>query len=125
MILVPPQDLATIWPKVERWIAAAIEEGQGDENLLDVLIAIARGTYGLWYDERFCGVFQVQTLPRQKVAHVLYCGGSDPQAIREAFEQGKTWCREHGIPVIRMWGRAGWERLLGLKRVGVILQVEV
>jgi len=123
MIIVQPQDLANTWPKVEGWIAAAVAEGQGDENALDVLIAIARGVYLLWYEEgKFCGVVQIQHLPRQKVATVIYCGGSGLDEIRQAFEEGKLWAKANGIHVVRTHGREGWKRALGLKAVGVILQ---
>lgn len=123
MILVAPQDLANVWPKVEGWIAAAVKENQGDENLLDVLIAIARGQYHLWYEEgKFAGVVSIVQYPRQKVATVVYCGGSGMDDIQRGFEEGKLWARANGIHVVRTWGREGWKRALGLKSVGVILQ---
>jgi hypothetical protein len=123
MIIVQSQDLGTIWPKVEHWLAPAVRENQGDENLLDVLIALARGIYLLWYEEgQFAGVVQVSHYPRQKVATVLYCGGTGLPEIAKAFENGKLWAKANGINVVRTWGREGWRRSLGLKQVGVILQ---
>ena len=126
MILVQPDQLANVWPQVSGWLASAIERGQGDENALDVLISIARGHYLLFHEPgKFALVGQVQNYPRQKVGVVLYCGGGDLLAIRDAFEEMKPWCKANGISVIRVWGRQGWERALGLARVGVILQESV
>jgi hypothetical protein len=123
MVIVQPQELANVWPRVEGWLAKAVAENQGDENLLDVLIALARGVYLLWYEEgKFAGVVQVAHYPRQKVATVLYCGGSGLTEIAQAFENGKLWAKANGIDVVRTWGREGWRRALGLKQVGVILQ---
>ena len=56
---------------------------------------------------------------------MLCCGGGDLLAIRGAFEEMKPWCKANGISVIRVWGRQGWERALGLDRVGVILHASV
>lgn len=126
MIIVPPDQLANVWPLVHEWIASAIERGQGDENALDVLISIARGQYLLFHEPgKFALVGQVQTFPRQKVGVVLYCGGSDVSAIKDAFEQIKPWCKANGMSAIRVWGRQGWERALDMTRKGVILQVEL
>ena len=126
MILVQPDQLANVWPQVHGWIESAIEYAQGDENALDVLIAIARGQYLLFHEPgKFALVGQVQSFPRQKVGVVLYCGGGDLLAIKEAFEQMKPWCKGNGISAIRVWGRKGWERALGLARKGVILQMSV
>lgn len=124
--IVPPHELASVWPKVKGWIADAISHGQGDENLLDVLIAVARGQYLLWHEpEKFAGVVQVGRFPRQIVATILYCGGSDLSAMKAAIEQARPWCEANGIQAIRILGRKGWERVLDMTRKGVILQVDL
>lgn len=118
--------LADVWPEVHPWIERAISRGQGDENVWDVFVALARGTYVLWHaPTRFAAVVQTVRQPRQSVATILYCGGTGLSEIEEAFAFGKLWARENGIDVMRVWGREGWERLLGMERVGVILQVKV
>lgn len=123
-LIVPPNKLADVWPEVAPWIEDAIAFNGGDENLLDVLIALARGQYTLWHQPgRFVGVIQIVQFPRQTVATVIYCGGVDLKGIALAFEYGKRWARENGIAVIRTYGRPGWEKLLGLKRRGVALEI--
>jgi hypothetical protein len=126
VILVQSDQLANVWPQVSGWIESAIEYAQGDENALDVLIALARGQYLLFHEPgKFALVGQIQHFPRQKVGTVLYCGGGDLVAIRAAFEEMKPWCKTNGISAIRVWGRQGWERVLGLARKGSILQMSV
>jgi hypothetical protein len=99
---------------------------QGDENLLDVLIALARGQYALWYEAgKFGAVSRIERWPRQTVGTIVYLGGKDLQAIEDAFEEAKVFARANKIDVIRVFGRPGWERLLGMKRKGVILQMAV
>lgn len=124
--IVQPDQLATVWPEVLPWIAEAVEHNQGDENIWDVLIAIARGHYFLFHwPAKFATVVQVMRHPRQTVATVMYGGGADLEFIKTAFEFNKVWALQNGINVIRVWGRKGWERALDLEHKGVILQVAV
>lgn len=124
MILVTPDQLAHVWPAVEPWIAAAVAENQGDENTLDVFIAIARGHYSLWSDEHFAAVTQTINYPRQRVLTILYIGG-DLNKITPLFDFAKDWCRVNKINVLRTYGRPGWEKVSGLSRVGAILEVKI
>lgn len=124
MILVTPEQLANTWPKVEAWISEAIDQNQGDENLLDVLIALARGQYSLWADQNFACVTQLVNYPQQRVLTLLYIGG-ELDSILTMFDTAKEWCRVNKVDVLRTYGRPGWERVTGLSKVGVILQVDI
>lgn len=126
MIQVSAADLSDAWRQVEPWIAQAVEVNQGDENVTDVLIALARGQYTLWYEPKyFAAVSRIERWPRQTVGTIVYLGGRDLSVIELAFEEARMFAKKNGIDVIRVFGRPGWERLLGLKRKGVILQLAV
>lgn len=126
MRCVPIQELSTAWPAVESLVGQAVAKGQGDESLLDVLIALAQGKYSLWIEPGvFAAVAQVVEHPRQKVATILYLGGADMDALKAGFEAFRDICRKAGVDIVRIWGREGWERALGIERVGVILQCSV
>jgi len=119
---IPLDELATCWPRVLPWIEEAVARSDGDENALDILIAIARGNYALFAGEKCAAVAQLVRWPRQSVFTVLYASGEDLESCREAFEWSKNWCRANGVQVFRIHARAGWERALGFKRRGVILE---
>jgi len=124
-MLVPIEQLTDVLPEALPWIKRAVERNQGDENTLDVLIALAQQRYWLFYEPGvYAAVVQVVKHPQQSVATVIYAGGEGLDAIKHAFEASKKWAKDHNIDVIRVWGREGWEKTLGLERVGVILQVD-
>lgn len=129
MYIVPPHELADTWPKVQKWVEEALKYGQGDENLTDVLVALARGIYLLWHEPgEFAGIVQVVKYPRQTVATVLYAGGERerlPRMKEAILRDGLAWCRASGIDCVRIWGRAGWERVLGIPRKGSIMQLDL
>jgi hypothetical protein len=125
-MLIPAEQLTDVLPEALPWIEKAVRMNQGDENTLDVLAALCRNQYSLWYVPGvFAAVVQVVRYPRQSVATILYAGGDGLEAIKHSFEFGKKFAKEHNIDVLRVWGREGWEKLLDLKRVGVILQVTI
>jgi hypothetical protein len=122
MRAVPIEELSREWPRVESWIADAVAYNAGDEGVLDVLIALARGVYTLWVADRFAAVTQVQRHPKQTVWLIAYAGGEDMDSARHALDFARLHAKTHGIDMIRVHGRPGWESM-GLKKVGVILQV--
>jgi hypothetical protein len=122
MMLVPHFELEAVWPQVQLWLAEAVKHNQGDEDLIDIACAIDQGRYELWFEPgKFAAVVQVIDFPRQRVATLLYAGGV-LTSLREMYGEAKRIAKDRGINVIRVWGRQGWERALGMKRVGVILQ---
>lgn len=127
MHIVQLHQLADAWSEVEGWVKDALAYGPGDESATDVLIRLARGEYACFHEPgRFAWVLQIQQQPRQKVCAVLYLGGKDLEAIMKAVhEHGIPWAQSQGCTSIRVWGRDGWQRALGMKRVGAILQLDI
>lgn len=121
MRIVPASELEVVWPRVLPWIDSAVKYGQGDEDAVDIGVAIYNGRYDLWLHEKFAAVVQVVKYPKQTVATILYAGG-ELDALKWMYVEAKNYARENGIDVIRVWGREGWQKALGMKRVGVILQ---
>lgn len=125
MKLVSKYDLGRVWPQVFDWLDSAVKVNQGDENIFDVGMALNSGVYELWHEEgKFAAVVQIQHFPRQRVAVIAYAGG-DLDAFKKMYSEAKALARERGCSVIRTCGRAGWQRALGLKRVGFILQEQL
>ena len=121
MRIVPVDELESVWPKVVKWIESAIDYGQGDEDALDVAIAIHNGHYDLWFDEKFAAVVQTVKHPKQTVATIIYCGG-ELDSLLTMYAEAKHYARANNIDAIRVWGRQGWEKVLGMRRIGIILQ---
>lgn len=125
LALVPQDALADVWPRIAHFIEAALEHGQGDESATDVLLSCARSQYLLVTDgESMAAVFQYVKHPRQSVVTLLYAGGSIDACYR-AFEFAKDFFRSQGVQALRIWGRPGWKRVLGLETIGEIMQVRL
>lgn len=119
---VPSYQIQHIWPQVYRWIEKAVEHGQGDEDALDIALALHNGVYELWHEpNKFAAVVQIVKHPKQTVATILYCGG-ELDSLLTMYAEAKHYAKANHINAIRVWGRQGWERVLGMKRIGVILQ---
>ena len=120
MTIVPLHKLADIWPQVEEWLQRAVEQNLGDENLLDVLIALAQNRYSLWYEPQRCAlVTQIQEYPRQKVIALLYAGAPEGSGAVERFKE--LWTQERqalraaGITQVRMYGLRDWGKVFGVE----------
>lgn len=112
MALIQPHQLADAWPQVRDWIAAAIAVGPGDENEHDVFIALARGQYQLWHEDRLAVVTQVQQYPRQKVLMVLYAGAPEHSGAVERLHallaRERQAFKDAGIAKLRVQGPRDW-----------------
>jgi hypothetical protein len=118
MRLIPLHKLADTWPHVEGWLRRAVEQNLGDENLLDVFIALAQNRYSLWYEPERCAlVTQIQEYPRQKVIALLYAGAPEGSGAVERFKE--LWAQERdalrgaGITCVRAYGLRDWGKALG------------
>jgi hypothetical protein len=112
MLIETPEQIMTAWPQVRDWIASAIAVGPGDEDIDDVLIAIAQGRYQLWHEDRLAVVTQVQEYPRQKVLMVLYAGGPEHSGavarMHALLERERARFKAEGITKLRVQGRRDW-----------------
>lgn len=120
MNIVPLHKLADVWPEVEAWLSKAVEQNLGDENLLDVLVALAQNRYSLWYEPQRCALItQIQEYPRQKVIVLLYAGAPEGSGAVERFKE--LWAQEReslrvaGITRVRMYGLRDWGKALGVE----------
>lgn len=130
MTIVPLNKLADVWPHVEGWLQRAVEQNLGDENLLDVLIALAQNRYSLWYEPDRCAlVTQIQEYPRQKVIMLLYAGAPEGSGAVELFKQlwgqERQMLRAAGITRVRMFGRRDWGTALEDAESRFVTQVEL
>lgn len=123
---VAPFQIRTVWPTVRTWLRPLIEE-QGDETEESVLERLVRGHYALFYvPGKFAYILEVQQFPRQRVGVVLYLAGRDLAAIHaHATTIGIPWLRSMGCTKLRTYGRPGWAKIMGLAKIGVVLQSDI
>lgn len=109
------------------WLAKAAKHGGGDETAEQMLGRAYQGEYVLWYSpQRYAMVVQIQHHCSQSVCVVVALGGSNLELIaQDAVQIGIPWARQQGATVLRVCGRRGWERVLGLTHVGHILQKDI
>lgn len=127
--LVPKEAIAYVWPEVSLWVASAMEYSGGDENLLDVLCALARGEYLLWHEPgRWAVVCQVQHCRRMTVWAVHYVGG-ERGSLREiaAFGDGlgAQWAKSQNCSRLRVAGRPSWGRVMRMNREATVFSKEI
>jgi hypothetical protein len=120
-----------VWPRVEQFIASAIEHSKGDYTLDQVKTLVAMGHWTLLVAADDAGVYGAATVsfsnrPNDRVAFITAIGGkliSSP----ETFEQLKAVLSAIGATYIegaaresiaRLWSRYGFEekyRIVGVK----------
>lgn len=117
---IPYNQVVAVWPKVERFLAAALEHSAGEYDL-DQLRAILTGGRQLLLvlvengEVHGAVTIAIESYPNMAVAFVTGVGG-EGIARRENFEQLFTWCRGNGFThirgaayeaVARLWHRFG------------------
>lgn len=108
LILVNPQFLDSVWPKVSALLDQAIEFANEDTSIDVVQLRIRRGELLLllWApNDDIKGAMTVEFLdnPRRRVAFVSYAGGSGGATGSEQFEALREWCRDNGATGMQAW----------------------
>jgi len=128
---VPIEWVNQTWPRVEKFVAAALEHAQGDYTVDQVKALVTQGTWMLLVavdgDEiKGAGTINFYNRPNDRVAFISTIGGrliSNP----DTFEQLKVFVLSQGATVIegaaresiaRLWTRYGFtekHRIVGVK----------
>lgn len=117
LIGVPSAAVPKIWPKVEGFIAKALDHGFGDETIDDIRAGLERRDMQLWAwidgaEITAALVTAIITTPRHRIARVPYIGGD--HFMRHAASCADVlarWARERGCDQMEGGGRRGWRRL--------------
>lgn len=121
----------TVWPKVEGFIAAALEHAKGDYAVEHIQAYLASGQWVLLVasdSEKIHGaaVVNIYNRPQDRVAFIVTIGGK-LISNQDTFEQLKTLMLSMGATKIegaaresiaRLWSRYGFEekyRIVGVK----------
>lgn len=67
-------------------------------------------------------VTEVVTSQAEKTCNIVACGGTAARRWIHLLEKIEAWAAEHGCKIVRVTGRAGWERMLpDYRRTAVVL----
>lgn len=128
---VPIQFIHAAWPKVERFIASALEYSQGDYSLDQAKVMLANGHWALYVatdgDEvKGAAAVQFNNMPNDRVAFVIAIGGK-LMTSHDTWGQFTSLLKSNGATYVegaaresiaRLWTRYGFEekyRIVGVR----------
>jgi len=120
---VPPEYTAQTWPRVEKFIEAAIEYGHGDYTIEQIRMFVCMGQWLLVVavddNNEVHGAATVSfiNMPNDRVAYITSIGGklvANEKTFEELCEilkgRGATKIQGLGRPaIVRLWRRFGFE----------------
>lgn len=123
MTRVPPNMLSAFWSIAREMLKDAVyADGFGDETLEALLCDLYDLSAQLWVsldqDEvpRAFVVTRIVSKPTGKSLQIQYAGGRGPEHwLVEAREVLLDFARDTGCNMVELFGRPGWQRLLGVK----------
>ena len=124
---VPIAHLPAVWPRIEHFVAKALELDECRRFLpIDVYQLLMAGTGRLWLScdrgaQEFdaAGVTEIIQYPRCRECLVWFLAGKHMHEWeREMREMVEAYARFEGCGHLATFGRPGWERVSGFKRVG-------
>lgn len=108
------------WPRLWNLLQEAVERG-GEHTERSVLTALLHGGMVLWIDTDRLDTAQTALVtawcdfPAGRIGYVQFAGGADAQRWAcEAADVLSAWARGMGCKELRLIGRKGWGRLLGM-----------
>jgi hypothetical protein len=129
---VPLQFVAAAWPKVERFIASALEYSQGDYNMEHAKTYLAQGIWSLFVavsddgEVKGAACVQFNNRPNDRVAFVVAIGGK-LMTNQDTWAQFTSILKANGATYVegaaresiaRLWTRYGFEekyRIVGVR----------
>lgn len=111
---VQPDQLLTVWPKVEPMLKRAIFDGSG-ESSDTVLTALQLGIMQLWVIGDFLAVIVtgIQTRPLHNVLMGHYLAGSDMDTwLDDWITVAEAYARHHNCGAIEFHSLASWHKRL-------------
>ena len=116
---VPAQDVEALWPKVETFVAAALEESRGELSLEDVRTNLLERYMQLWvlYEEaseklKGCVVTQIIDYPQKRYLRVVILGGFDLSEWVGNWDFIELWARHQKCHGVESYTRRGFVRKL-------------
>lgn len=123
---VAPEAVEEVWEQVSPILVKSLQYADGKYSLESIKRALLRRDMQLWMYVRdgikACGVTQVLKYPEKKVCVVMFAAG---EALSEWINFDsliEEWARDNQCDAIEIYGRPGWERVLGWERIHVVIR---
>ena len=116
--LVPKEYVPQVWDKVAGMIEKAADYTNGRYTIEDAYDYVMQHDYPLWIVFNADGikgavVTYFGAYPRKKTLNVMFLGGEDGAAWKEAMLTTlNCWAFDNGCDTIEASGRPGWARVL-------------
>lgn len=117
--LVPLENVADVWDRVEPLLAKAMKIANDRYRTIDLLDQILRGEQFLWiaFDEekeiKAAITTRLIDYPGKRVLSLQFCGGDDmEQWLSEFHDTLEKFARAEHCEAMELVGRKGWVRAL-------------
>lgn len=120
LVCVPPKDVSQIWPQARQLIQTAIEK-TGLSQFADIERQVLSGGQLLWlaisdHIEAAATTHLIKTSGKP-VLVITACSGANRERWLPLFAKIEKYGKDEGCKCVRIYGRKGWERVLGNYRV--------
>lgn len=119
-------EIEKVWDKVSPLIERALQYADGKFTIESVKNSLVSRNMQLWVyinnDIKSCAVTQIHSYPNKKVCSVLFAAGQDVHEWLQFMTLVEEWARSNLCESIEIYGRPGWERLLGWERIHVVIR---
>lgn len=124
--VIPACEVATIWPKVESYIASALEYEGREYAPSAIFEALEEGrmqlfTAGPVESPKAAAVVAIHEYPNVRRCRIHWCGGRDVETWVDLIKGIERWAVQNDCQAIRLSGRKGWRKHLDWDEQGVIL----
>lgn len=114
-IVVEPEWIYSVWPKVVDYIDRSVKEGTGEfssEHIKSWLVSGQQTLIIIVDNEEIvgCGTVQFINYPNHRVAFITSCGGFGIVSP-EVFDQIEDWMKSMGATKIQAWAKDAQARL--------------
>lgn len=130
LVCVPPQEARTVWPRIEKWIDAAMRRGDLglSKSVKDDVLWGRALIWLVWNKPTLIGavVTQVSEVESGKVCTLVACGGDGVLNALPLLSTIEHYAKKEGCRSMRVMGRRGWVRALrGYRTARVVLEKEL
>ena len=119
LVQVPPQAVAAVWPRIERYLQSAIDRSHGTHTMDTTKRDAEAGQRQLWVvitddkDITAAGVTSLQSFPSGRLMlQIEVFGGDNMKAFFDLKSELEKWAKDEGCTAVCLWARKGWAKHL-------------